>query len=236
MKQEHINTQLLKKITEDIMAKAPRGRWYGRLVTVARVSLVMLFFFAASLAMSFFLYDLGEKMSMFEFTNSPIIENMTNFLFEFLIIALLGIGGIYIVYRQTDWPLVKERFWLFIGSFIFVASLSIGLVLFSESILDPWGDFIGETTHRISHALPFRLEAEEKMENELNENFYFTGTIIAATTSENDMMLTIQNNSSIKSFKIQDSTDDYSIGNNVIVHYKDEEDGSDLVITEIKKL
>ena len=108
MKQEHINTQLLKKITADIMAKTPRGRWYGRLVTVARMSLVMLFFFAASFAMSFFLYDLGEKMSMFEFTNSPIIENMTNFLFEFLIIALLGIGGIYIVYRQTDWPLVKK--------------------------------------------------------------------------------------------------------------------------------
>ena len=74
------------------------------------------------------------------------------------------------------------------------------------------------------------------MENELNENFYFTGTIIARTTSEDGIMLTIQNNSSVKTFKIEDSIDDYGIGNNVIVHYKDEEDGSDPVIMEIKKL
>ena len=235
MKQQHINTQLLKKITKDIMAKAPRGRWYGRLVSAARVSLVMLLFFAASFAMSFFLYDLGEKISIFEFTNSPIIENMTNFLFEFLVIALLGIGGIYIVYRQTDWPLVKERFWLFIGSFIFVASLSIGLVIFSESSVDPWGDFIGETTHSISRTLPFRSEAEERMENDMDENFYFAGTIIPATTSDDDT-ITIQSSSLIKSFNIEDDISAYEVGSNVIVHYVDEQDGSDPVIKEIKKL
>ncbi len=236
MKKEHRDDQLLDKITENIRATAPRGRWYGRAMTATKVCLVLLFFFTATLAMSFFLYDFGEKKSMFEFTNSPFVENMTNFLFEFLVISLVGIGGIYTVYRQTDWPLVKERLWLFVGLFATVAGISVGLVIFSESTIDPWGDFIGETTHSITHMLPIRSGIEEGIENDMNENFYFSGTIITSTTSEDDTIITIQNDSSAKVFRISDSTGIFTPGMNVIVHYVDEQDGSEPLIKEIKRL
>ncbi len=236
MEPEHINQELLKKIQEDLKTAKPHGRGYGRLIVATRVLSMVLLAFIATFAMSFFLYDLGEKTSIFEFTQSPVIENITNFVFEFLIISLLGIAGIYAIYRQTDWLLVKERLWLLVGSFILISGASIGLVLFSQSEMDPWGDFIGDTTHGITHILPLRSLMAERMENDMEENSYFTGIITKTETSEGDAILSVQNNLKSKTFRVKNSDHKYALGDKVIVQYASEDDGGDLLVKEIRKL
>ncbi len=234
--EEQINNELLKKIQENIKTAKPHGRWYGRLVIAMKVASMVLLAFIATFAMSFFLYDLGEKTSIFEFTQSPIVENVANFLFEFLIISLLGIAGIYAIYRQTDLPLVKERLWLLVGSFVLISGVSIGVVLLSQSTLDPWGDFIGDTTHEITHILPLRSFMEDKMENDMEENSYFTGSITKVETIGDDAALSVQNDLKSKTFKVKNGDHKYSVGEKVIVRYENEDDGGELLVKEIKKL
>lgn len=236
MEQEHINNDLLRKIQENLRAVKPRGRWYGRAINVARLSLIALFVFISTLAMSLFLYDLGEKTNIFEFTQSPIIENVANFIFEFLIISLLGVGGFYLMYRQTDWVLVKERLWLFIGAFIIIAGASVGLVLFSESDIDPWGDFIGDTTHEVSRLLPFRGAMEERMETGLEENSYFRGSIVSVKKSEHDALITIQYDKKTGVFRIVNDKGNYLVGDRVIIQFSDEHDGSEPEVIGIRKI
>ncbi len=236
MEPEKINKDLLKKIQENLKKTSPHGRWYGKLVMLTQISAIALLVFIATLAMSFFLYDLGEKTSIFEFTNSPIVENIVNFVFEFLIISLLGIGGIYAIYRQTDWPLVKERLWLLVGAFVFVVGISVGLVLFSQNAPDPWGDFIGDGAQGITHALPLRSLVEEQLENDMEENSYFTGNITKVETSGGDIVVTVVGGQKTKTFHAKDATEKYTVGDKVIVKYGDEDDGDGLLINDIKRI
>ncbi len=233
---EQINKELLKKIQENIKTTKPHGRWYGRLIIAVRVASMVLLAFIATFAMSFFLYDFGEKTSIFEFTQSPIIENVANFLFEFLIISLLGIVGIYAIYRQTDLPLVKERLWLLVGSFVIISGVSICLVLFSQSDIDPWGDFIGDTTHEITHTLPLRSFLEDRMENDMEENFFFTGSITKLETSNGDTLISVENALKSKTFKVKNGDHSYAVGDKIIVQYTNRDDSGELFVQGIKKL
>lgn len=226
----------LKKIQEDLKAATPRGRGYGKLLVAIRISCMALLAFIATFAMSFFLYDLSEKTSIFEFTQSPTIENIVNFVFEFLVISLLGMAGIYVLYRQTDWPLVKERLWLLAGSFVLISGVSIGLVLVSQSAMDPWGDFIGDSTHGITHMLPLRSFIEDRMENDMEENSFFTGNITKLEATGTEAILSVQGDLKSKTFKVRNADHAYSVGDKVIVRYANEDDGDELLVKEIKKL
>lgn len=236
--ENYTNNELLQKIQENIKTARPRGRWYGRTILVVRICFMISLAFIATFAMSLFLYDLIEKTSILEFTQSPVVENVANYLLEFLVISLLGIVGIYTIYRQTDWPLVKERVWLVIGTFILVSGASVGLMLFSKSELDPWGDFIGETTHGITHTLPLRSSIEDRFENEMEDNFYFTGNITKATVGTDTIILTIQNEHRSKTFFVKDGINRsvFAPGDKVVVQYTDEQGENELLVKEIKKL
>ncbi len=232
------NNELLQKIQENIKSAKPHGRWYGRTILAVRISCMIALAFIATFAMSFFLYDLGEKTSIFEFTQSSVIENIANFLLEFLIISLSGVLGIYIIYRQTDWPFVKERVWLVVGTFILVSGASVGLMLFSKSEMDPWGDFIGDTTRGLTHIIPLRSSIEDRFENDLEDNFYFTGSIIKINIQTDITALTIQNQQKSKTFLMKNGANNFALapGVKVVIQYTDELDESGLLIKEIKKL
>ncbi len=228
------NQDLLEKIQDTLKTKQPHSRWHGRLFTFSKISSIIILFLLSSLTLSLFLYDVGEKTSIYEFTNSPLIENILTFLLEFLVISILGIMGIYAIYRQTDWPLVKDRLGLFAASFICITALSVGAVVFSASTTNPWGDFIGDIAHHARHTIPVRSYFEEREEKDLEAHLYFSGKIISITPFDNTLSLTVENGRETKTFLMQGFQPALKAGDTIILQYENE--GATSTVQRIKKI
>ncbi len=216
------NQDLLRKIHDKLKTEKPHSRWHGRLIAWSKISSIIVLFLLSSFTLSLFLHDVGEKTSIYEFTNSPVIENTLNFLVEFLVISLLGIAGIYAIYRRSDWPLVKERLGLLTVSFVCITAVSVSVIVFSANNANPWGGFIGDITHRVRHTIPLRSYFEEREEKDLEANSYFSGTVTFITSFGKNIAIIVDNGVTTKTFLMQDLLAPIKVGDTIILQYEGE--------------
>lgn len=168
METQNPNPELLIKIKEKIKKETPHGRGYAKFISAVRISLVAILVVISTLSLSIFLTDILQKLQGGELENYSFLQSSLSFLFEFLIITLLGITAVYVVYRNTDWPFVKEKLRLIVGSFVLISLLSTGIVMLSESEETALGNFLDGVKDRIEDSLPFRT----LLENDNQKNGY----------------------------------------------------------------
>src|SRR6185295_2294878 len=157
--------------------------------------------------------------------------NLIGFLFEFLIIALLGITAIYILYRNTDWPFVKERVGLIVGSFILISVLSIGLVILAESEETALGDFLDGIKDRVEDSIPFRALI---VDDKVKDIYKLEGTIISVEKDGRDYIIEVQSESKIVRLMLEKRFGVFNVGDKIKLEY--EVDGSEQDIEMIQKI
>ena len=225
------NPEILKKIKETIKRETPHSRLYGAFVFYLKAGAVLVLAFISTFALSIFLSDVIEKITESGFSEASFMAQALNFLFDLLIIAALGIAGIYLLYRHTDWPFVKERLALVVGSFLTIAIISAALVALSELETTPFGNFLDETGSVVEDWLPFQAFLRSL---DSDETLPWQGTITTIEEDGADYQITVDGSEGARRFKMERRFWPQYVGDEILLHYQQEGDTFD--IEDIKKI
>lgn len=236
MSAPHPNQKLLRKIKGAIKKENPHSRLYGRTLFFGKLAAVGLLFAGSSMAMSMFIADAIEKLSIIQFMNGSLVAHLANILFELLLVSLAGIIGMYLIYRHTDWPFVKERFGLVVLSFTIITLCSAGIVTFLRGDPDLLGDMLRTVRRSVEYVIPFRSHLRERMESDLERDYYFTGKIIAISGDPASLLISVRGTADTKNFLLRDHGERLSLGDDVILRYESEKGGDSLWVERIKKI
>jgi hypothetical protein len=153
-------------------------------------------------------------------------------LFEFILFAILSVGLIYIIYRQTDWFLVRHKVILIVSFFCIILFGSFLTVLVSDSQPDS-----KQVIPPIQN-LPYRPQRKKNMQQKLQEKNIFVGELILVNIQNRQII--IKNLYEEKTFFVPNNLDLSSLlkqtrlGQDLAIKYEVQKDK--LVVQKIKIL
>jgi hypothetical protein len=165
--------------TADIMRKLEtkkmRPRSYFIWLDALRVFLIVIFSILIVLALSIFGHDLWRGNQLL----SQVPELWPVFLrssfIELVLFSLLIFGLIVVIYRQTDWPFVRQIGWLLIGGGILAIVLS-GLIVY-EAERDGNVEDVVANMESALESLPYRIGDRQGVIDGLETKQYFAGRV-----------------------------------------------------------
>ncbi len=180
---DYYNPDLNKKIMEQVKNAEMKPKTYFWFLDSLKILGIIVFSFLAIFVLSFFVWDFLENLKFLNYEVSPTTI-LQNSLFEFLLVALFFGLIVFWIYKQTDWPFVRDNktlisiinviiIFLGIGSFIIVENLNA-----TETVFTP--------TRNQIEGLPLRGGREEKILTDLENKGYFVGFIADIQDFEND--------------------------------------------------
>lgn len=187
------NPELTQKILSQIKQRKPLPARMFQLLSVARVILFFSCLVLGALLVSFFIWDILANWSILGFETSDGLTVLSSSLPEVLFMAMvLGFVG-YWVYRQTDWPLVKN--YQLLGIIIFFLLLFVGTGVFiSVSSSDVLNKIYGETQTSIENNLAYRQGRQASLYKKAAEKGFIRGQILTITLQDSQKSeVTIQN-------------------------------------------
>lgn len=229
METQDTNKELLEKIKDKIKKEIPHSRGYAKVISVLRIGLLVILVFVSTLMLSIFISDIIQKVRGYEFENLPFTQNILGFLFEFLIIALLGTLAIYLIYRHTDWPYVKEKLGLVIGSFLIIFLLSMGVIILSENEKTAVGAFFDGLEEKVEKFIPFRAWLDS-----VKAIYPLEGTIILIEQDGRDSIIEVESESKKVRLMLEKRFGEFEVGDKVRLQY--EVDGTAQDVEMIEKI
>lgn len=131
------NDDLKNKIIQKIHQEKPYSYWRFWLIDFLRIITIIILLIGAGLSLAYFIWDSLEANRLINFDGLNFWLMLTRGLPEILLIVAFVSIILYLLYRQTDLPFVKNRSLVF-GSvwliLVVLASLSIVLVQNSNSL------------------------------------------------------------------------------------------------------
>jgi len=170
-----LNIDLNSKIQEKIKLQTPRPKWQYQILDAGRVILFVVLIALSILSLASFLNDMFEFSEAYNQPAFFVPRLFTNLLFELVLFAIICGSMIFLIYRQTDWPLVRNKVLLFTA--IAAAILIPGLILAFGYNLD------------LAPDLPYRQNRREQIQTFLREQGVFVGKITSVTEIKNDARL-----------------------------------------------
>ncbi len=170
------NKELSSKILTKINTVKPRPGSYFLLLDLLRFLIIVVLFVIVTVLVSFFIWDLLALLEVVDFEFGSIFSLFYNSLVEILVLSLVLTLPIYFLYRQTDWPLVKNYKYLFAGILILIFLAGIGVYGIAQT---------NEPTQKIyqnfqdrSEVLPFRDKRRERIIDQAREKGLRPGKVV----------------------------------------------------------
>jgi len=172
-------TSLHDKIQAKIDTAQPEPHWKFILKNIVRITIITLGITAGIAALSSFFGDYFQLSEVLENQDIPVTGFVANMLLEFVVFAIITGLIVYFVYRQTDWPLVRNKTMVFsiIAMILLAPSVILGYLLPSQVLPQP----------------PYRPDRAEQLNDRLQENGVFVGKIIDTYSDGDKTVITIAN-------------------------------------------
>jgi hypothetical protein len=158
--------QISQNILANIKDKKPKSKAYFVRQNVLLVAIILAVVLALGLVTGFFLWD-----SLIAFQNG-----IGFVLFEILIVVIILMIGLFWLYRQTDFLLVKHRVLVF--TLLMMIIFGVGASLVYVSTQNPKLQSGFENWQGDIERLPFRQNRGQMMGKRLKENGVFRGRVI----------------------------------------------------------
>jgi hypothetical protein len=117
---EHILTK--------IKDKEPLPQWYKSVHTSSIILAIIGLYIGSVTFVVWMSYDVLEKIRICQYDSCGVDIYTIDLTYEYAILALLSGLGVYLLYRSTDWPYVKER--VLIVMWLTALSTIVGVGLF----------------------------------------------------------------------------------------------------------
>ncbi len=125
------NNQSKIDLTQDILSKIdlvkPKSQWCFWLRNAGFIALIALLILIGSVSLGSFWIDLIELRNVASVGGLNLASIWSEALFELIGLAVVGIAIAYLVYRQTDWFMVRNRILLVLT---FSACILLGGILY----------------------------------------------------------------------------------------------------------
>ncbi|GAB4143734.1 MAG: hypothetical protein OHK0017_01470 [Patescibacteria group bacterium] len=136
-----IQPEISQKVLQQINDKKlrPKSRVYFISLDILIGVALFLTFFTASFLISLYVYDLFsyiwplDPMSVFD------LRVLSASGVEFLILAIALMGLVWLIYRQTDWPLVRRT--VLVGILVALLALTVSMALLQALAFDQVNQF-----------------------------------------------------------------------------------------------
>lgn len=208
----------------------PQKVWQARLKSAAIGVVIVVLCFAVSWLLSSYFYDIIYTIYFDPSDFSFQAVRLGDTLLELLLIAIILFAVLYLVYRKTDWPLVRHQFILM---FTFLSLLGFGgglLATYASS------NFL-EAPNTVVESFPHRQDRRERIQDVFVRNGKFAGLIVSIDVDSETVE--IKNQVSTKKFGYQNldvQRGDYIIGDVVLIDFELTENDDLPQIISIKKM
>jgi len=169
------NDDLKNKIIQKIHQEKPHSYWRFWLIDFLRIITIIILLIGAGLSLAYFIWDSLEANRLINFDGLDFWLMLTRGLPEILLIVALVSIILYLLYRQTDLPFVKNRSLVF-GSvwiiLVVLASCSIVLVQNSKSLENYFSN-----TQESLEGLPYRPKRFQDLYKQGKQETEFRGKV-----------------------------------------------------------
>lgn len=126
--------------------------------------------------MAGFIYDIWSIHNIMEYAEESSIAVYRGVASEFLILIVLLLSGMFVLYRKTDWMLVKEK--NIIAVTLLLSVLLGGFAIFS--VLKKSNQTLLEDTVNTVNILPYRYNQDRQGDilNQMEEKNLFVGKVV----------------------------------------------------------
>jgi hypothetical protein len=217
------DNKLNKDILNQIDKTDPKSKNYFLGKNILLGALLVAFGFVSVFILASFIIDAREILVFSD--RLSFVDIFNQLLFELVLIVLVISGLFYLLYRQTDWILVRHKVWLVLTFSVLVISFSgLSLMAFQEAAFDSPRDTL--------KVLPHRQKRAQKLNEKLLDNGSFVGKIVYIDTQNREIK--IENPIKSVFFRLGESvnTEELVLGKDVIVRFQ--EIDSELVVSFIK--
>lgn len=125
MSEKDLKKQILEK-TENLK---PRPSWYFRAISILQISIISIFLIMGSFLLGILIWYF---LSFDEVSLRLFFDLGGVFSFALLILLILIIIS-YMIYRQSDFPWVKNRLFIFISSILILVLLGFGFLVIARN-------------------------------------------------------------------------------------------------------
>jgi glucan phosphoethanolaminetransferase (alkaline phosphatase superfamily) len=143
--QANLHTKILSRLDN----QKPYSHLRYRIIWIILVILTVLLSFIAVFCMAFFIWDINYTLNKIPINGNSFVDILQNGLFELMLVSVLLSVIMYVMYRRTDLPFVKQRLSVFLG-------ILLGVGLFATV-----GFFVIDNSPIIK---PNIIKLEEKLE------------------------------------------------------------------------
>ncbi len=211
---------LKNKILTQIHQQKPYSWWRFFLINVIKIIAVFILFCLSSLVLSYFVWDLIEANTLLAQSDQNLFTILNNSLPELLLFVLFVSLVLYLLYRQTDLPLVKNRGLVF-GSVWFILALICGGVVWTVRENSAFEDEFFKTQSQLEN-LPYRPKRFNQMYQKIRKPDKFMGSIVSKTPiSETQSKIVVRNQFEQFEFILDESvnSDNFKINQDVIIRF-----------------
>lgn len=169
MPQNLHSSSFTKNLLSKLEKIEPKNRNYFLFRNLGFGLLIFFLLILSVYLLAIFWVDTFELFSFLESGNNLNWDLLSQGLFEFATLATILVVLVYIIYRQTDWFLVRHKI-ILLGSFlltVFVASILLIVITQGQN------QIALPTEH-----LSYRPNRQQKIQEKLQENKVFVGKII----------------------------------------------------------
>lgn len=166
-----------KPKTLDIMSQIEGQKMHSKNYYLLRngaiITLLILLTILAVFSFAAFLSDSSEYWELGSTISNPFFVLFSGFLFELLVFVSILIAIFYVVYRQTDWVLVRHAR-LLILAIIGLIIVGGGITVYTVN-----QELLRQPVKEIENNIPYRRGRIDKLETELKKRGRFIGKIIS---------------------------------------------------------
>lgn len=225
------NEELLQKIKEKIKVEAPHSRTYARFLSYLKIGFIFTLVIVSVMTLSLFISDIVEKFQGVEFENLTFFQSIFGFAFGFLLVSMLATLAIFVIYRGTDWPFVKEKTGILLTSFLIVLLLSLATVFVSETETTKLGDFLNGMKDKIEEKLSLKKWLDGKNPDEVKS---IQGRVTSVEKAGRDWIIIVTSDSETQELMLEHRFGEFFVGDKVKVKY--EVDGTEKDVEKIERI
>jgi hypothetical protein len=148
--------QKYKGILLKIREAEPLPSWCNNFYNSSMITSITLLYISAVVFMAWWSYDFYEKTRLCKFEYCGLDSYLLEPGYEYAILAVLLSSLVYLLYRSTDWPFVKERMLIILILTFLGFSLSGSTIIWLKAGHDPITNELLEIKESIKTYLPWR--------------------------------------------------------------------------------
>jgi len=197
-----------KDILKNIQETTPRSRSYFLYKNILQILVFIILIAVGIVLVGSFIKDIIDLITIYDKFGviGPLI--ILESLWELLLLGiLLGILD-YLIYRKTDWPMVRNQRALFGSLILLILVGGFGLSIFAEAFLRP--------NINTMEGLPYRQNRREYLEKRIGQKGVYFGRVIEI----DEDTVTLENHLGSKEFDLKKESN-VREGDFVVIQIKD---------------